>query len=323
MLSGTPATGSGGQYSLALQANNGVGSPVTQSFSLTVTEGAAITSANSAVFTVGTAGSFLVKATGYPAPALGESGTLPAGISFVNGTLSGTPAAGSGGTYPITFNATNGVASASQSFALTIKEAPAFTSVSATAFTQGTAGSFKITSTGFPLANLSETGALPAGMAFTNNGNGTATLAGTPTVAGTFNLVLTARNGVGAAATQNFVLTVTGIVTQGATLTVAPGAIDFGNVKRRQSAARIVTLTNTGTTVVRFARIYLTNGPRTDRDTFELERRCASALDPGKSCTLRVVFEAEDLGTSTGVLHILDNAAGSPQLVPLTATTVR
>ena len=45
---------------------------------------------------------------------------------------------------------------------------------------------------------LSETGSLPSGVTFTDNGNGTATLAGTPAVGsgGTFSLSLTANNGV-------------------------------------------------------------------------------------------------------------------------------
>ena len=47
-----------------------------------------------------------------PAPALTESGALPAGLTFTdngNGTatIAGTPAAGSGGSYPITITATN------------------------------------------------------------------------------------------------------------------------------------------------------------------------------------------------------------------------
>jgi hypothetical protein len=66
---------------------------------------------------VGTAGSFTVTTTGSPAPALGETGTLPSGVTFKddgNGTatLSGTPAAGTGGVYTLTLTATNGVGSA-------------------------------------------------------------------------------------------------------------------------------------------------------------------------------------------------------------------
>jgi hypothetical protein len=86
----------------------------------------AITSATIANFTVGSAGSFTVTTTGYPAPALSASGSLPGGVTFTdngNGTatLAGTPAAGSVGTYPLTFNANNGVGTAAtQAFTLTV-----------------------------------------------------------------------------------------------------------------------------------------------------------------------------------------------------------
>jgi hypothetical protein len=83
----------------------------------------AITSVNSTTFTVGTAGSFTVTATGFPTPTLSESGTLPSGVTFdpTTGVLSGTPAAGTLGAYPLTFTAANGVTpNATQSFTLTV-----------------------------------------------------------------------------------------------------------------------------------------------------------------------------------------------------------
>src|SRR4029077_708313 len=53
-------------------------------------------------------------------------------------------------------------------------------------------------------------GALPTGVTFTNSGNGTATLSGTPAIgtAGKFGLTFTASNGVSPDATQNFTLIV-------------------------------------------------------------------------------------------------------------------
>ena len=70
----------------------------------------AITSANSATYTVGIAGTFVVKATGSPAPIFTETGTLPAGVvlSPVSGFLSGKPATGATGNFPITITAHNG-----------------------------------------------------------------------------------------------------------------------------------------------------------------------------------------------------------------------
>ena len=74
---------------------------------------------------MGTPGTFTVTTTGFPTPTLTETGTLPAGVTFVdngNGTatLAGTPAAGTAGTYPLTITATNSVSSATQSFTLTV-----------------------------------------------------------------------------------------------------------------------------------------------------------------------------------------------------------
>ena len=127
-------------------------------------------------------------------------------------TLAGTPAAGTGGSYPLSINASNGVGTAAvQAFTLTVNQAPAITSANATTFTVGANGSFTVTTTGSPAATVSLTGALPSGVTFTDNGNGTGTLAGTPAAGtgGTYPVTLTANNGVGTAATQNFVLTVT------------------------------------------------------------------------------------------------------------------
>jgi hypothetical protein len=210
VLSGTPAAGTGGSYPLVFTATNGIGAPATQNFTLAVVDGAVITSANAVTFTVGTAGTFTVTATGSPTPVLSETGALPSGVTFNAGTgvLSGTPAAGTGGTYPITFTATNGVGSpATQNFTLTIDQAPAITSANTIAFTVGTAGTFTVTATGFPVPALSQTGTLPTGVTFNA---ATGVLSGTPAAGtgGSYPLVFTATNGIGAPATQNFTLAI-------------------------------------------------------------------------------------------------------------------
>ena len=216
-LSGTPDVGSGGIYTFVITASNGVTPDATQVFTLTDEEAPKITSANNTTFTVGTPGSFTVTTTGTPTSSLSESGPLPSGVTFVdNGdgtaTLAGTPDAGSGGIYSFTITATNGVApDATQSFTLTDDEAPTITSADNTTFVVGTPGSFTVT-TGhsFPAnATLSESGPLPSGVTFVDNGDGTATLSGTPDVGsgGTYSFTITAANGVGSDATQIFTLT--------------------------------------------------------------------------------------------------------------------
>jgi hypothetical protein len=59
---------------------------------------------------------------------------------------------------------------------------------------------------------LSESGSLPSGVSFIDNGDGTATLSGTPVAgsAGTYPIVIAASNGVSPEATQSFTLTVQG-----------------------------------------------------------------------------------------------------------------
>jgi len=209
-LSGTPTAASGGTYTITFTAKNTAGT-TTQSFVLTVNAKPTITSAASATATVGSTFSFTVKTTGYPAAAFSETGALPAGLSFNNngnGTaaFSGTPNAGSGGVYTITISATNSVGTATQTFALTVRQPPVITSASTATATHGTAFTFTFTSTGYPLPTITHTGTV-RGLTFTNNGNGTATLSGTPTTADTYTITITATNNSGTAK-QTFTLTV-------------------------------------------------------------------------------------------------------------------
>src|SRR4029077_4205289 len=201
-LGGTPAAGTAGTYPLTITASNGVGAPASQAFTLKINQAPAITSASTATFVVGSAGSFTVTATGVPTPTLTRTGALTSGVTVIdngNGTatLSGTPAGGTAGTYPLTITASNGVGSpASQAFTLKINQAPAITSASTATLVVGSAGSFTLTATGVPTPTLTRTGALPSGVTFIDNGNGTATLSGTPAggTAGTYPLTITASN---------------------------------------------------------------------------------------------------------------------------------
>jgi hypothetical protein len=200
VLSGTPTVS--GTFPISFDAGNGFGSDSIQSFTLTVDAIPAITSASSTSFTEGTAGSFNVTATGFPAPTITESGALPTGVTYSGGLLSGTPTVS--GTFPITFDAGNGIGpDAIQSFTLTVNAVPAITSAASTSFTEGTAGSFTVTATGFPTPTITESGALPAGVTYSDG-----VLSGTPTVSGTFPVSFDAGNGVGPDSIQSFTLTV-------------------------------------------------------------------------------------------------------------------
>jgi hypothetical protein len=166
-------------------------------------------------FTTGQAGTFTYKTTGVPTPHLSESGTLPAGVTFVdNGdgtaTLAGTPQPNTGGAYPITVTATNGTApDATLSVTVTVQQPPTLSGPASADYVVNRAGTpVTFTTTGFPTPHLTETGALPPGMQFVDNGDGTASVIGTPTTAGQYSITVTASNGVAPDATRSFTLNV-------------------------------------------------------------------------------------------------------------------
>ena len=187
---------------------------------LTVQQAPTITSTATTSFTVGATGTFAVT-TGarFPtAETLSETGRLPTGVTFIdNGdgtaTLAGKPGADAGGLYPVVITAANGVVpNAVQPFTLTVNETPLITSRPSADFNMGTTDSFTVTTAhAYPAATtLSESGALPNGLTFVDNGNGTATLAGTPAVGsgGVYPLIITAANGISPADTQSLTVTV-------------------------------------------------------------------------------------------------------------------
>lgn len=91
--------------------------------------------------------------------------------------------------------------------------APSFTSATSVTFPQGVRNSFTIVTTGIPVPKITESGKLPGGIKFVDNGDGTATLSGVPGnglgLLGDYSLTFTASNGVPPNATQNFTLTIT------------------------------------------------------------------------------------------------------------------
>ena len=185
-----------------------------QSFVVTVDQAPVFTSEAKYLATTGTAFSFPVTtAYGYPTPAIATTSALPAGVSLTDNhdgtaSLAGTPGPGSGGVYVLTLSATNGVGTpVTQTFTLTVYQAPAITSVAADTITAGTAMTpFTVTATGYPVPVL-KAKMVPQSLTFTNNFDGTATLAGTAKAAGSSTVVITATSHAGTS-TQSFNLTV-------------------------------------------------------------------------------------------------------------------
>jgi len=211
LLSGTPTNY--GTFPITVTATpvNASCGAQTQSFTLTVNPAAPrFTSGNATTATVGQAFSFPITMTGTPAPTVRISGGAPpTGIHVTNtgpgtATLSGTPPAHSGGVYNLTLTATNSSGTFSQSFTLTIDQAPLITSSNHISGPVGQHFAFTITTTGYPKPAITST-PLPSLVTLTDNGNGTATLKGYY-LAGSQHFTLTASNGTSPNATQVFTM---------------------------------------------------------------------------------------------------------------------
>ncbi len=87
---------------------------------------------------------------------------------------------------------------------------PSITSASSSTFALGNYDSFTVKAGGTAPIVITETGALPSGLSFVDNGGGTATISGTPGsgTQGIYPITVVASNGVSSDATQGFTLTV-------------------------------------------------------------------------------------------------------------------
>ena len=139
---------------------------------------------------------------------IANSNTNTTGTNFVNGTyliwnISGHV------TMTLTSTAGPNAVVSGIFFGNAAPAGPNITSANSATFTVGQPGNFTVAASGSPTPALMEGGTLPGGVTFTDNGNGTATLSGTPAAnsAGSYSMVLTASNSV-STATQNFTLVV-------------------------------------------------------------------------------------------------------------------
>ena len=143
---------------------------------------------------------------------LPKHGTL---FGFPFGAVTYVPNAGYQGTDSFTYTvADDGYlrsAPATVHIAIGTVSPPGITSGPETVFAVGRAANFAVTTVGSPPMTISEAGVLPSGVTFTDNDDGTASLAGTaaPGTTGTYRLTITASNDVQPDATQAFTLTVT------------------------------------------------------------------------------------------------------------------
>jgi hypothetical protein len=118
------------------------------------------------------------------------------------------------------------------------------------------------------------------------------------------------------------VVSLTGVGSGAPGAMLNPSPVSFGSTTQPQpvgtSATLPVTLTNTGNAALAIASIQVTPIP----SEFTQTNNCGSSLAPAASCTISVTFTPVTAGeaTATASLSVTDNAATSPQTIPLTGT---
>jgi hypothetical protein len=101
----------------------------------------------------------------------------------------------------------------------------------------------------------------------------------------------------------------------GTTAELSPTSLSFGTVAMgTTSPAKTVTLTNVGATALTISAIAMTGA---DAGDFAQTHNCGTSLAAGASCSISVLFKPTASGARSAALTVTDNAAGSPQQVPL------
>jgi hypothetical protein len=173
--------------------------------------------ANGATYAPGQSALANYSCSAVSAPAGSPTGpylTIPAGNCTATDTPGGNVANGSQfdtstlGLHTFTVQVLDSATNTNQqSVTYSVVAAPVISGPSSAIFIDGNAASVTFSATGYPVPTFTESGALPAGVTFTDNKKGIATLSGTATTNGVFSITITASNGVGSAATLSFTLT--------------------------------------------------------------------------------------------------------------------
>jgi hypothetical protein len=126
---------------------------------------------------------YLIEADGDPVPAVGVD-QLPRGLRLIahsdgSATITGTPT-GPPGPTTVQVRAQSAAGSAVEDLTMTVQQWPSFVDRTPIVLDAGELGSAVIRTTGYPAPSIGLEGDLPVGLTFVDNGDGTATITGTP-----------------------------------------------------------------------------------------------------------------------------------------------
>jgi hypothetical protein len=236
----------------------------------------------------------------------GSLGTAnPSSTSFSSGSASSTFSAGnSTGTASVSATVDNQTVSTN----ISIGAPPTITSGNAATFTVGTNGSFTVTTSGSPAASVSESGSLPSGVSFVNNGNGTATISGTPNpgTGGQYGFTITAQNGYSPNAMQSFTLTVDQAPSINSSNHTTFGFGSFGTFTVTTAAGTYpsaTTFSESGSLPngVNFSNSGVLSGTPTQAGSFPITITAANGISPNatQSFTLSVIQGSTSISVNT------------------------
>lgn len=192
VLSGTPTKAT--TYSFTIKVVSGITS-ATKSFSMKTTAALNVTTTSLAAGTAGTAYSVTLAASGGVTPYVWDiaSGSLPAGLSLVAGKITGTPTQRESQTLTFRVSDSAGRVKVSNPLTLNVYQVSITSGSSLPEAMRGKAYSATLVADGgvAPYKWSIATGALPSGLTLATTG----VISGTPTVPGTFNLVVRATDG--------------------------------------------------------------------------------------------------------------------------------
>jgi hypothetical protein len=167
-------------------------------------------------------------------------------------------------------------------------------------------------STAAPFAVSSQTcGTLP-GAVVAAGASCTINVTFSPTTSGTQNGTLSVSDNA-PGGTQTASLSGTGASAGSPVVKLSVTSLNFGTkLLNTTTAAKTVTLTNTGTATLNISNIGVTG------DYAKSAATCGATVAVNASCTVSVTFTPTAINTRTGTLSFTDNAANTPQNVTLT-----
>ncbi len=287
------------------------------------------------------------------------SGTISAGANFppstesvsitINGSTVTIPIGASGGftamfptatipasatPYPINYSYagdTNFTSAADSSTTLTVNKATSTTTITANTPNPSTAGqqvsvSFKVTGSGTPTGSVTVTATLNS-TTVTCSGtlsSGTGSCSLTLSTTGTWTLTATYAGDSNFSGSSTAVGVPQVVTSATSTLKFTPSTLNFGTLFVGETQFEFLTLTNTGAQMITFTNFNIASISGDDSNGFFGVSFCPRTLNPGRSCTIIMGFSADNNVTKphAATLVVTDNAPGSPQTVPLSATVI-